>query len=80
MEIGPIPAIRSLATVRERLADVTPAVFDIEASAKPGGDSGQTPRRKAAGAEEDDDDSTVVDELGAGAAENGQPSRIDTFA
>jgi hypothetical protein len=81
MEIAPVPGIRALPAVRARLGGATPpAIFDVDASAKPGDGSGQQSGRKAAGAEENDDELRVGDELGAASPEESQPGRIDYFA
>lgn len=82
MELGPIPGIRAVPAVAARQADVrAPAIFDIDASARPGDGGGQQGGRKAAGAEEDDELKVEAeDELGAETREERQPGRIDTFA
>ncbi len=82
MELGPIPGIRALPAVGARQADVrSPAIFDIDASARPGDGGGQQGGRKAAGAEEDDELRVEEgDELGAEALEDRQKGSIDTFA
>ncbi len=80
MELGPIPGIRAVPAVAARQADVrAPAIFDIDASARPGDGGGQQGGRKAAGAEEDDE-LRVGDEPDTEAPEERQPGRIDTFA
>lgn len=69
-----------MAAVRARQGDMGPqAIFDIDASARPGDGSGQRGGRKAAGAEEDDE-LRVDDEPDAEAPEESQAGRIDTFA
>jgi hypothetical protein len=84
MEIGPIPGIRALQAVRAPSANAKPpAIFDIDASAKPGDGGGSRNGRKAAGAEEDDeDDLTIDDELeqGSEALEEIPARRINYFA
>lgn len=62
MEIAPIPGIRALPAVSPREADTrVPAIFDIDASAKPGEDGRHANGRKAAGAEEDEEDDQMLD-------------------
>jgi hypothetical protein len=82
MELGPIPGIRALPAVGARAVDVRPpAIFDIDASARPGDGGGQQGGRKAAGAEEDDElKMEAEDELGAEAFNDRQKGSIDTFA
>jgi hypothetical protein len=82
MELGPIPGIRALPAVGARQADVrTPAIFDIDASARPGDDGGQQGGRKAAGAEEHDELKVEAEhELGTETREERLPRRIDIFA
>ena len=62
MEIGPIPGIRAVAAVRAPQGDLhPPAIFDIDATAKPGDDPAQRNGRKAAGAEEDAEEDLMLD-------------------
>ena len=62
MEISPIPGIRALPAVKAQQGDFRPpAIFDIDASAKPGEGGGQRSSRKAAGAEEDGEDDLMLD-------------------
>lgn len=62
MEIGPIPGIRALGAVVAAPRELRPpAIFDIDASAKPGDGEGRGNGRKAAGAEEDDEDDLMAD-------------------
>src|SRR5579863_1891793 len=62
MEIGPIPGIRAVAVVRASQGDLRPpAIFDIDATAKPGDDPAQRNGRKAAGAEEDAEEDLMLD-------------------
>lgn len=57
MEISPIIGIRVMPTVRTPPAEsALSAIFDIEATAKPGDDSYSSARKKAAGAEESEDE------------------------
>jgi hypothetical protein len=62
MEIGPIPGIRAVPAVKAPQGDLRPpAIFDIDASAKPGEGGRQANGRKAAGAEEDEEDDQMLD-------------------
>jgi len=57
MEISPIIGIRVMPTVKAPPAESgLSAIFDIEATAKPGDDSYSSARKKAAGAEESEDE------------------------
>lgn len=82
--VAPIPGIRSLAASKAQQEDFPPpAVFDIEASAKPGDGSGQRNNRKAAGAEENGvDDLTLEEEIepSGEAPEDGPARQVDFFA
>jgi hypothetical protein len=84
MEISPIPGIRPLQAVRAPSADTRPpAIFDIDASAKPGDGSGSKNGSKAAGAEEDEDDDLTLSgemEQGSASLDNVPPKSIDYFA
>ncbi len=84
MEISPIPGIRALPAVKAQQGDFAPpAIFDIDASAKPGEGSGQRSSRKAAGAEEDDEDDLMVEgemERGGEAFDEVQPRQVNYFA
>jgi hypothetical protein len=84
MEIAPIPGIRALSAVKARQPDFRlPAIFEIDASAKPGDGGGQSSSRKAAGAEEDgEDDLTLDGEIEADGETLGevQPRQVDYFA
>lgn len=85
MELGPIPGIRGLPAVRTRPSDLRPpAIFEIDAAARPGDGGGQQNGRKAAGAEENADELRLEGqadvEATAEAPEDGHPGRIDTFA
>jgi len=81
MEIGPIPGIRALDAVRR--GDLrAPAVFDIDAAAKPGDGSERRNDRKAAGAEENEEDDLMQDgemESGEG-KEEVRVRSVDYFA
>ena len=60
-----------------------PAVFDIDASAKPGEGGGQRSSRKAAGAEEDGEEDQLLDgeiEPGDEALEEVPARQVDYFA
>ena len=60
-----------------------PAIFDIDASAKPGDGGGQRSSRKAAGAEEDgEEDLLLVGEIEPGdeALEDAPVRQVDYFA
>jgi len=84
MEIGPIPGIRAVPAVRTPQGGIQPpAVFDIDASAKPGDADERRSGRKAAGAEENEqEDRLLADEMGDSAeAPDEQPGgQVDTFA
>jgi len=85
MELGPIPGVRGLPAVRQGSSDFRPpAIFEIDAAAKPGDGGGQRNGRKAAGAEENADELTIESQAGveapAEAPEESHPGRIDTFA
>lgn len=84
MEIGPVPGIRGIPAVTARRAEMQPpAVFDIDASAKPEEDGGQRSGRKAAGAEENEEDERMLDgelEAGDDAPETAGKGRVDYFA
>jgi hypothetical protein len=84
MEIGPVPGIRALQVVRVPSADAKPpAIFDIDASAKPGDGGGSRSGRKAAGAEEDEEDDLTIDdnlEQGSEALEDLPPRRVNYIA
>jgi len=85
MELGPIPGVRALPAVRTRPSDLRPpAIFEVDAAARPGDGGGQQNGRKAAGAEENGDELTFESqpdvEAAAEANEDAHPGRIDTFA
>jgi len=82
MELCPIPGIRALPAVGARQAYVrAPAIFDIDASSRPGDGGGQQGGRKAAGAEEDDELRVEAgDEFGTEVPEENQAGRVDIFA
>jgi hypothetical protein len=84
MEISPIPGIRALPAVKAQQKDFRPpAIFDIDASAKPGEGGGQRSSRKAAGAEEDDEDDLMVEgemERGGEEFDEVQPRQVNYFA
>jgi hypothetical protein len=85
MELGPIPGVRGLPAVRTRPSDFRPpAIFEIDAAAKPGDGGSQQNGRKAAGAEEDADELRIESqadvEASAEAPEDSHTGRIDTFA
>ncbi len=84
MEIAPIPGIRALPAVKAQQGDFRPpAIFNIDASAKPGEGGGQRSSRKAAGAEEDGDDDQLLDgesEPGDEALEEVSTKQVDYFA
>jgi len=84
MEIAPIPGIRSLSAVKAQQKDfLQPAIFDIDASAKPGDGGGQTSSRKAAGAEEDGEEDLLLDdeiEPGNEQLEEVPARQVDYFA
>ena len=84
MEIAPIPGIRALPAVKAQQADFRPpAIFDIDASAKPGEGGGQRNSRKAAGAEEDSEEDLALDaeiEAGDERLEEAPAKQIDYFA
>ena len=82
MEIGPIPGIRGIPVSSRQGVLRPPAVFDVDASAKPGEDGGQKNGRKAAGAEENDQDdlrADIEEDSGTGMAEDREAQRVDTF-
>jgi hypothetical protein len=63
MEIGPVPGIGALSTLRARVMELDPpAIFTIDGSAKPGDRAAQRIGRKAAGAEEEGEDVLVLEE------------------
>ena len=80
MEIGPIPGIRAMDTVKAPGAGMRPpAIFEIDESAKPGDGERQRNGRKAAGAEEDDEDELMLEaDDGRGSAE--LDKNVDYFA
>jgi len=84
MEIAPIPGIRAMPNVKAQQRDFRPpAIFDIDASAKPGEGGGQRSSRKAAGAEEDGEDDQLLDgemEPGGEALEDAPARQVDYFA
>ena len=84
MEIAPIPGIRAMPAVKAQQGDFRPpAIFDIDASAKPGEGGGQRSSRKAAGAEEDGEDDQLLDgemEPGGEALEDAPARQVDYFA
>ncbi len=84
MEISPIPGIRAFPAVRAQQGDFRPpAIFDIDASAKPGDGGGQRSSRKAAGAEEDGEEDLLLDgeiEPGDEAMEDAPARQVDYFA
>ncbi len=84
MEIAPIPGIRALPALRAQQGDFRPlAIFDIDASAKPGDSGGQRSSRKAAGAEEDGEEELVLDgeiEFAGEQLEEVPARQIDYFA
>jgi hypothetical protein len=78
MEIGPVPGIRAIGAPRaERAEWQSPAVFDINAAAKPGDGIVQRTGRKAAGAEEDDD---LISEDESETGEETAEKNVDYFA
>jgi len=84
MEIAPIPGIRAMPAVKVQQGDFRPpAIFDIDASAKPGEGGGQRSSRKAAGAEEDGEEDLLLDgeiEPGDEAFEEVPARQVDYFA
>ncbi len=83
MEIAPVPGIRAVTAVRPREAETrAPAIFDIDASSKPGDDAEQRNRRKAAGAEENEEEySTLEGETAADGHDAEEvPRQVDYFA
>jgi hypothetical protein len=84
MEIAPIPGIRALPAVRAVQAEIRPpAIFDIDASARPGDGEERRGGRKAAGAEESDEEELALDAETADEAESleAAPSKqVDYFA
>jgi hypothetical protein len=83
MEIGPVLGIRALQAVRAPSAVRSPALFDIDALAKPGDGGGSRNGRKAAGAEEDEEDDLTIDselEQGSETREDLPARRINYFA
>jgi hypothetical protein len=84
MEIAPIPGIRAMPAVKAQQGDFRPpAIFDIDASAKPGEGGGQRSNRKAAGAEEDGEDGQLLEgemEPGNEALEEVPARQVDYFA
>ena len=83
MEIGPIPGIRALPAVRAPQAEMrAPAIFDIDASSRPGDDAERRSRRKAAGAEESEEDEFAPEGEAAGGAdlEDAPARQVDYFA
>jgi hypothetical protein len=62
MEIGSVPGIGALSTLRARVMELDPpAIFTIDGSAKPGDRAAQRVGREAAGAEEDGEDVLMVE-------------------
>jgi hypothetical protein len=84
LEISPITGIRPLQAVRApSVATRPPAIFDVDASAKPGDGGGQKNGRKAAGAEEDEEDDLMTDaekESASESLEDLPPRQINYFA
>jgi len=84
MEIAPIPGIRAMPAVKAQQEDFRPpAIFDIDASAKPGEGGGQRSSRKAAGAEEDGEDDQLLEgemEPGGEVLEDAPARQVDYFA
>jgi hypothetical protein len=84
MEIGPVPGIGRIAAVTARQRELrAPAVFDVDASARPGEDGAQRNGRKAAGAEENDEDKVNAEAEEASAVETEEDrgsGRVDYFA
>ncbi len=84
MEIGPLPGIRALPAMKTGRAGLEPpAVFDVEASAKPGDSDRQGTGRKGAGAEENDKDDLLTGGEGEPGddGQDGIPKRtVDYFA
>jgi hypothetical protein len=81
MEIGPIPGIRTLGAAMGAPRELrAPAIFDIDAMAKPGDGGGQGNGRKAAGAEEDDEDDLMIDAEAEPGNETRAVEGIDYFA
>jgi hypothetical protein len=63
MEIGAVPGIGALSTLRARVMELEPpAIFTIDGSAKPGDRAAQRVGRKAAGAEDDGEDALILEE------------------
>ena len=83
MGIAPISGIRPLSTVKAQQGDILPpAIFDIDASAKPGDGDGQRSSRKA-GAEEDGENHLTPDgevEDGGESLEDDPARQVDYFA
>jgi hypothetical protein len=62
MEIGPIPGIRSVPSVKAPPADARlTAVFDIENSSGPGDDTYSGSGRKASGGQDDEDEEGLLE-------------------
>jgi len=93
MEISPIPGIRAVPAMKAPQPDFRPpAVFDIDAAAKPGEGGERGNKRKAAGAEESDEEKWTLENdeeepMFASEAERGEetpaevPSKqVDYFA
>lgn len=84
MEIAPIPGIRAIPPLRAERVDMRlPAIFDIEASAKPGDSGEQGSKRKAAGAEESDEGEFTLEtqmETRSKTLEEGSAKLVDYFA
>jgi len=84
MEIAPIPGIRAVTAVKPREADMrAPAIFDIDASSRPGDGERQRNGKKAAGAEENEEDDLVVEGEAAGKGDELEQSptrQVDYFA
>lgn len=63
MEIGPVPGIRALGAVdAQRKVLTPPAIFEIDAAAKPNDGAVERTGRKAAGAEEEDEGDLRLDD------------------
>ena len=78
MEIGPIPGIRALPSVKARPTDPQlSAVFDIDALARIGDSEWTEGRKKASGAVEDEDEELSS---GSDAPDDAQESSISYFA
>ena len=80
MEIGAVPGIGALSTLRSRVMELDPpAIFTIDGSAKLGDRAAQRIGRKATGAEEDGEDVLIMEgERNEGDEDAGR--NVDYFA